>query len=1520
MANYLATTDMTLEQAITNGSMLDGENLTIREGATVTCDKTPSILIGSVTIDYGKFIVDGVNITSGNMINFVGENNGAITVNGQGTFEVAGKWFDIGTTDGTDSQVIDMSSATGSNYWDGDFCVDVIPMIQIETGRRIDYDTESGTTPEVDDWLYKTSDRSVMGRIVQVDSTNKYIVVKFLTGSLADDDDIEVRKVVDNEGPDLQTSWTAKVNNVAGDIKEAGVYQEFGNSRTQNTSYIGSFHHGVGGFVFDHAFQSTSLTLGSSLGATGGFVPPSGCNIRVPNVHFSTSNLTNYASNLTYHDGTDNEGAWFNMSTNLAGTVVFDICNMGSAWFGCQNASSFTASYVGATIDMGANIAGSKVTYDHCVVVPDPMNKAYSIGWAFRTKDLFKGATMTDCMSIIPESAQQWLGCQTSNNVTINGCISTMACVATNRNYSIFNYYIFKSDEVTMDNNVAVGADYLEFDNTLMISQSSNVDVSNYKFSCTQAGIEQTEEKNAIAIANYATDILVKGIEVIDNGTPGNNVFNISDTLRCKVRCMGMIDDKIDLGVDGEYMVNLQYMCTDINVARMYKTGGEVKEFINIPNTTKDVLVQNCSGDYTSEIQPSAGDGTRLKGLHGGAGTPGSTTGWEDAYYAIYGNSFHDGFRSDTVGTLACLMITPSGVNDETTIVAGNPLFYKDGDLDMESGDIIEFEQSYFMKGHTGFPGTFTTCTGESAWNADEWTNVTLEFQWMLDGGAWNGTWLDVRTPANWTGITGTIEAGIKFKFRFTATGTQKDMSMLLIDTDTTITAQKNNLYPIDQTETDFTLLNVTVGSEYWIYNSDTSTLITSGTAVSDTVTYTAMNIPNGTNIKIRVRKYGLEPFEADAVVTDLAVVSYVVQDTDYTSADYATANAYTGIAVNHTTKTVTVSETHTIQDMYDYVQAYLVNNMDKALVLSTVAGTTFNFETDWNLTVTGTGVKLQEETKNTTFSGTGALTVASGALYEDQDEVIWENGGSNYYASHVYFNVVKASDSTAIENAYICWLDTATQTRLGYDTSLNLATLTTDASGNCEGYFVWKIDSTVYGNTKQTIGEYNHDFMVIPRSLSGSPLGSSSSRVVFRLAADDEVTLSKTDAGLITGITVDVTNDIIDLSDENLSDSYDNLKYQTANSAEIDTGIPGVMYYCLYGMPLVKGGTTYTGRSTSTIYRNFNGVDGVFQGGIVEEDTPGTYPSWAFNTAQINFEGAGTYDFRSSTFNNTITVDTIGDYTVLAKFPTGTTVTNNDAVNITVETSTSITISNANLADGTRARLYNVTQATEIDNVVVSGGAGYSYIATVGPGEEIEVGDTIRLTSAYNSGTTYYNETDESAVAGTSNIVFITTQTNNEVLNGYGIDGSLQTDFTADYPNIEVDINSGDTTRQKLLGWLAYTITTADGIRNFFGVITHEDASNAKINTSVVDLKLDYVGTGTSQFTDNIRLYRDDGTTIFGGTGDNFYATSGKVYNIETGVSGLTATESNQLALIDTVNTNVNWIKKVVGWLRSLL
>ncbi len=544
------------------------------------------------------------------------------------------------------------------------------------------------------------------------------------------------------------------------------------------------------------------------------------------------------------------------------------------------------AEYVGATINMGIHVCGSKPTYDHCVITMDCIKNGNSFDRTFACYDLIHGVDVTFCMAIYSQPVAAAFGAETSIGVTVSDCIYTNPGQGTPQAaYSVNGYHFSECNGVACNNNVYIGNNHAEMDYALSVGATFYFEGSMFLFSMTQDGTEQTVEKNVMIFSAAHNSELV-GIEVVESGTMGNILIYVSDTSNLKLRCFGMIADKVDFGASGEQAVYLTGLCSDISCARMWKdtTNTVTEEFIAVSITCKNISVENCSGKYASEMQPSGGDNIRFRGLHCGSGSPGGSTGWEDGYAASYGNNFHDTFRSDTVGTIGCVMIAPSTYYNETTIISGNPKFFKDGDLDMVSGDVIEFEMGYFTKGHVSFPGTYTSVIGSCAWNANEWTNITLDFQWMLDGGSWNGSWLNVRTASNWTGITGDIKGGIKLKFRFTATGTQTDMTSLLIDTTTTLTDQTNNMYPIDQVECDVVLNGIVVDSRYWIYDSDTDTELAEGTASADPVTET-VTVPSGTNLLIRVRKSSAsvkyEPFITTAVTNITEINVAIIQQVD---------------------------------------------------------------------------------------------------------------------------------------------------------------------------------------------------------------------------------------------------------------------------------------------------------------------------------------------------------------------------------------------------------------------------------------------------------------------------------------------------------------------------------------------------------------------------------------------------------------------------------------------------------------
>jgi len=80
------------------------------------------------------------------------------------------------------------------------------------------------------------------------------------------------------------------------------------------------------------------------------------------------------------------------------------------------------------------------------------------------------------------------------------------------------------------------------------------------------------------------------------------------------------------------------------------------------------------------------------------------------------------------------------------------------------------------------------------------------------------------------------------------------------------------------------------------------------------------------------------------------------------------------------------------------------------------------------------------------------------------------------YYARHAYINIKDAFNSGNIEGATVDWGDLNTETPLAYDLSLNLNSLVADSNGDTEGYFVYKINSTVYDSLKMCVKKTGYE------------------------------------------------------------------------------------------------------------------------------------------------------------------------------------------------------------------------------------------------------------------------------------------------------------------------------------------------------------------------------------------------------------------------------------------------------------
>jgi|DEB0MinimDraft_4_1074332.scaffolds.fasta_scaffold06679_1 hypothetical protein len=229
--------------------------------------------------------------------------------------------------------------------------------------------------------------------------------------------------------------------------------------------------------------------------------------------------------------------------------------------------------------------------------------------------------------------------------------------------------------------------------------------------------------------------------------------------------------------------------------------------------------------------------------------------------------------------------------------------------------------------------------------------------------------------------------------------------------------------------------------------------------------------------------------------------------------------------------------------------------------------------------------------------------------------------------------------------------------------------------------------------------------------------------------------------------------------------------------------------------------------------------------------------------------------------------------------------------------------VSITNIVAGSRLQIYNVTTGTEIVNQIVS---GTSYSTTYVEGTDYTDGDTVRVRLTYVSGTTAKAEYTANVLDTSNGWSLLADQQDDDVYNTLAIDGSNVANFAADYANDQVDVAvATNFNLSNFYAWWVYNMTTAQGIREFFGGITALDQANFRINTGTLSLYLDNTTSTNLVQLDNRRIFRTDGvypvlaSTTGGGGIDVVWRNT--ILIAETDTTGLTPEESAKLTSIAT-------------------
>jgi hypothetical protein len=223
---------------------------------------------------------------------------------------------------------------------------------------------------------------------------------------------------------------------------------------------------------------------------------------------------------------------------------------------------------------------------------------------------------------------------------------------------------------------------------------------------------------------------------------------------------------------------------------------------------------------------------------------------------------------------------------------------------------------------------------------------------------------------------------------------------------------------------------------------------------------------------------------------------------------------------------------------------------------------------------------------------------------------------------------------------------------------------------------------------------------------------------------------------------------------------------------------------------------------------------------------------------------------------------------------PTGTlTNTGTSTVGITSNAGVLTAISVSGLLVGSRVQLFDTTSGTELYNAEPAS-------ASLSINVNWAADHTIRLRVGYAVGTDAKLPIEAFGVLSATGASFLVSQVPDAVYNALAINGGLCTEFTPDYPNLQIDVSDGDgsTSVQRLYAWAAWSQTSAPGIASMFRGVSALDSANYVIDTSVVNARLDNV-LGTPVIITGGYLSRSDGTSVIAATSGSIQMDPGKAY-----------------------------------------
>lgn len=307
---------------------------------------------------------------------------------------------------------------------------------------------------------------------------------------------------------------------------------------------------------------------------------------------------------------------------------------------------------------------------------------------------------------------------------------------------------------------------------------------------------------------------------LVTNSHPYNGIVTSANSYDLTIKEIGTFASPYTMGSANAsgLIVNGGGNNDGITLKRIYTSNSRTGPWAFL-NSDTGILIENVNGDY-ADASVMAGLNATIKG----SALTSATTG----QVSVYGTHWRDLFISATAGKVEISCNEPTSASaSQCAITAGTPKFNSAGQVLLTTiGDQVTWEMPYFAKGHTALANSAPVLTGTLT------ANLTYEYQ--LDTGSGFGT-LKTLNAANLSAET--IDPAVGFKLRIIATcataNATNALTQIRVITVTTSTAQSTNLYPLATVT--LTLTGLVTGTDVTILEAGTETVLSNNEDVAGT-------------------------------------------------------------------------------------------------------------------------------------------------------------------------------------------------------------------------------------------------------------------------------------------------------------------------------------------------------------------------------------------------------------------------------------------------------------------------------------------------------------------------------------------------------------------------------------------------------------------------------------------------------------------------------------------------------------